>query len=56
MITFVLAVLASFLGSMLSLVIWLHFDLEGAWESRRLRHGARLDARQRRAAEEHGRR
>lgn len=51
--TFGLEVLASFIGSMVTLILWVHFDLEGAWESYRLRHGAHLDARQRRAAERH---
>jgi hypothetical protein len=55
-ITLLLAVVASFIGNMLSLALWFHFDIEGWWEQRRLAHGKTLDQRQREAAEKHGRR
>lgn len=54
-VTAILTLFLSFVGNMISMVLWQHYDLEGAWESYRLRHGAKLDARQRRAAEEHQR-
>lgn len=52
-IAFALGVAESFVGGMLALAIWVHWDLEGWWEQRRLRHGKTLDQRQRRAADRH---
>jgi hypothetical protein len=37
----------SFAGSMLSLVLWIHFDLEGHWRHRQAVHGERLERRAR---------
>lgn len=34
----------SFAGSMLALVIYMHYDLEGYWQQRRIRSGERRDA------------
>ncbi len=51
---FALGVLAGFIGNLASLAIWFHYDVEGWWEQRRLKHGKQLDTRQREAAEKHG--
>jgi len=48
--------LSSFIGSFIAIVVVLHYDIEGWWEQRRLEHGKQLDERQRKAAEEHGKR
>lgn len=40
-----LGTVTSFAGSMLSLFIWVHLDLEGHWQHRRIRHGERLEFR-----------
>lgn len=54
LLDFGIAILTSFIGSMFSLVLWMHYDLEGWWEQRRLANGKKLDERQLRAAKEHG--
>lgn len=46
----------SFIGSFVAILVVLHYDVEGWWEQRRLAHGKKLDERQRRAAEAHGKR
>lgn len=51
---FLFAILSGFIGNMFSLAIWFHYDIEGWWEQRRLKHGKKLDQRQREAAEKHG--
>lgn len=56
LIDFGIGTCASFIGSMISLALWMHYDLEGVWEQRRLAHGKELDERQRKAAEQHGKR
>ena len=56
MIDFLLEILASAIGSMIAVVIFFHYDLEGWYEQRRLKHGKQLDQRQREAAEKHGKR
>jgi hypothetical protein len=47
---------SSFIGSFIAIVVVLHYDVEGWWEQRRLKHGKELDQRQREAAEKHGKR
>ena len=47
-------VLSSFVGSFIAIIVVLHWDIEGWWELRRLRHGKLLDERQREAAMKHG--
>ena len=54
MTIFLLGLLSGFIGNMLSLAIWFHFDIEGLWEQRRLEHGKKLDQRQLEAARKHG--
>lgn len=54
LIGFLIGTLSSFIGSMVALALWMHYDLEGWWEQRRLAHGKKLDERQRKAAEQHG--
>ena len=56
LLTFGIGSLTSFIGSMFALALWMHYDLEGWWEQRRLAHGKRQDERQRKAAEQHGKR
>lgn len=38
-----LVVLESFVGSMFAFLIWVHFDLEGLWQGRKIRHGRKLE-------------
>ena len=35
----IVSLLCSFTGSMLSLAVWFHYDLEGWWEQRRRSRG-----------------
>ena len=42
---FALSVLASVIGSGLTVVVWFHYDLEGWWEHRRHARMMRLGAR-----------
>lgn len=51
-----IGIATSFIGSFIAIVVVLHYDIEGWWEQRRLEHGKNLDQRQRRVAEEHGKR
>lgn len=39
----VVDILTSFIGSMIALVIYMHYDLEGWYEQRRIRRGEKLD-------------
>jgi hypothetical protein len=54
MTIFLLGLFSGFIGNMLSLAIWFHFDIEGFWQQRRLEHGAKLDQRSLEAARKHG--
>lgn len=54
MLSFLIQVLASIIGSGLMLVVWFHWDIEGFWQQRRLAHGEKLDQRALDAARKHG--
>lgn len=36
-------IFTSFVGSMLAFFIWVHLDLEGYWQARKVRHGKKLE-------------
>lgn len=39
----IISLVTSFAGSMIALMIWIHFDLEGIWQQHRIKKGRELE-------------
>jgi hypothetical protein len=50
-VSFILSILASFIGSMLAIVWWFHFDMEDHWRLWKARKGKQMEEAKKRRDE-----